>query len=140
MNSLENKECSKCQYSNNSTLMHDCAFTSAQHPPVWWCEHPNKPQYGHKIDGGNAPATCPERKEAPQPQADARDAERYRWLRAQPLEGYNSMFCTTIWRKGTDGFGDDLRLEKLDAAIDAAIAKATGCADSAQPAQGDRHE
>lgn len=57
---------------------------------------------------------------APQPQADARDAERYRWLRAQPLE--SDVFCTTIWRKGSDGFGDDLRLEELDAAIDAAIA------------------
>lgn len=60
--------------------------------------------------------------EAPQPQADARDAQRYRWLRAQPLE--SDMFCTTIWRKGSDEFGDDLRLEKLDAAIDAAIAAA----------------
>lgn len=52
--------------------------------------------------------------------ADALDAQRYRWLRAQPLE--SDMFCTTIWRKGSDGFGDDLRLEELDAAIDAAIA------------------
>ena len=64
--------------------------------------------------------------DAPQPQADARDAQRYRWLRAQPLESDNSMFCTTIWRKGTDGFGDDLRLEELDAAIDASIAAAKG--------------
>lgn len=61
---------------------------------------------------------------APQPQAAELDAQRYRWLRAQPLE--SDMFCTTIWRKGSDGFGDDLRLEELDAAIDAAIAKATG--------------
>lgn len=60
--------------------------------------------------------------EAPQPKADARDAQRYRWLRSQPLE--SDMFCTTIWRKGLDGFGDDLRLEELDAAIDAAIAAA----------------
>ena len=120
MNSLENKECSKCQYSNNSTLMHDCAFTSAQHPPVWWCEHPNKPQYGHKIDGGNAPATCPERKEAPQPQADARDAERYRFLRSRDLETVNNggVFAgvtpDNIVLNGTD----------LDAEIDAAIAAA----------------
>lgn len=61
---------------------------------------------------------------APQPQADARDAQRYRWLRAQPLE--SDMFCTTIWRKGSDEFGDDLRLEKLDAVIDAAIAAQEG--------------
>lgn len=61
---------------------------------------------------------------APHLQADARDAQRYRWLRAQPIESDNSMFCITIWRKGTDGFGDDLRLEELDAAIDAAIAAA----------------
>lgn len=61
---------------------------------------------------------------APQPQADARDADRYRWLRSQPLE--SDVFCITIWRKGSDGFGDDLRLEKLDDAIDAAIAAAKG--------------
>lgn len=38
---MEINSCRDCLYSTNSSIEHDCAFTSAPHPTIWWCEHPN---------------------------------------------------------------------------------------------------
>ena len=44
------KCCRDCPLSTNSSIEHDCAFTSAPHPMIWYCTHPNREApFGEKI-------------------------------------------------------------------------------------------
>lgn len=57
-----------------------------------------------------------------QAQEDARDAERYRWLRAQPNDVKTQRIDVVRWVDNGDvNNGEGLRLDSLDEAIDAAI-------------------
>lgn len=37
---LEINNCRECLYSTNSSIEHNCPFTSEPHPATWWCTHP----------------------------------------------------------------------------------------------------
>jgi len=76
--------------------------------------------FNQRVPGG-ASAITPETSES----ADARDAERYRWLRTRPLwpsdnHEFNVGLCVDLW--GEDGCGKQVSGEELDSACDAALA------------------
>jgi len=37
---LNISRCRDCHYVTNSSIEHDCAFTSEPYPTIWWCTHP----------------------------------------------------------------------------------------------------
>ena len=46
---LEIKDCYSCPHSTNSSREHDCAFTPAPHPTIWYCKHPINVHFGDHL-------------------------------------------------------------------------------------------
>lgn len=40
--STEVEKCYDCPYVSNSSQEHNCPFTSAPHPTIWYCNHPDR--------------------------------------------------------------------------------------------------